>query len=80
MPAWLRTGTGGMSSHWHINNILQQSRNAALCQLDKPLSGQHRGERAQTSLYYHRCLLAYTHTWMLNGMLMAAGPSSLIVV
>lgn len=48
-----QTGTGGMSSHWHINSILRLSCAAALCQLDNSLSGQRCGGRAQTSLYYH---------------------------
>lgn len=66
----LQTGTGGMSSHWHINNILRPSCAAALCQLDNSLSGQHCSERAQTSLYYHCCLLGYTPMdaeWHANG-------------
>lgn len=65
-----QTGTGGMSSHWHINNILHPSRAAALCQLDNSLNGQRCGGRAQTSLYYHRCLLGYTPMdaeWHANG-------------
>lgn len=63
MPACLRLAggaAGGGSSHWHINNIPYPSCAAALCQLDNSLSGQRRGERAQTSCYYHHCLLGYT--------------------
>ncbi len=68
-----QTGMGGLSSRWHINNILRLlSAAAALCQLDNSLSGQCCGEGAQTGLYYHGCLLGCTRMdaeWHANATL-----------